>query len=151
MSSSLLPCPFCGGVDVAPSSHNNGHCDLFYLRCATCETEGPASALGGAKKAIERWNQRAARAALSSPVETAPIVPEGWRDILRDPDAVHVNMLRGTIAKPSLTQFLHAIGDGALEAFCQVVEIAWRNEASPAVEKACAMLAGALPPEVADG
>lgn len=26
---------------------------------------------------------------------------------LRDPDAVHVNMLRGSIAKPSLTQIMH--------------------------------------------
>jgi hypothetical protein len=32
-------------------------------------------------------------------------------DRLSDPDAVHLNMLRGTIAKPSLAQIAHIYGD----------------------------------------
>ncbi len=35
-------------------------------------------------------------------------------DILSDPNAVHANMLRGTIAKPSLAQIIHLYGSQAL-------------------------------------
>lgn len=35
---------------------------------------------------------------------------------LRDPVAVHANMLRGTIAKPSLAQILHLYGADAIRA-----------------------------------
>lgn len=55
----LAPCPFCNGTDIAPLSRNNGHVDLIFLVCNTCEAEGPCSALGGTAKAIERWNRRA--------------------------------------------------------------------------------------------
>jgi hypothetical protein len=65
---------------------------------------------------------------------------QGAREALADPGRVHVNMLHGTIAKPSLTQFLHALGNGILEAVRDVVEIAARNETNPAVEKVRAEL-----------
>lgn len=36
------------------------------------------------------------------------------RDALEDPNAVHVNMLRGSIAKPSIAQIIHIYGKDAI-------------------------------------
>lgn len=38
------------------------------------------------------------------------------REALADPNAVHVNMLRGGIARPSLAQIIHIYGADALRA-----------------------------------
>ena len=61
-------------------------------------------------------------------------------DLLRDPIAVHANMLRGTIAKPSLSSFLHAVGGEALTALNETVRIASRNEQSPHIDLARSLL-----------
>lgn len=48
-----------------------------------------------------------------------PVNPEQelaqLKAILADPDAVHVNLLRGTIAMPSVRQMRHVIGDAQYE------------------------------------
>jgi len=61
---------------------------------------------------------------------------------LADPVAVHANMLWAKIAKPSLTDFLHAMGNDALLAFRETIEIAARSEQSPFVDQARALLSG---------
>jgi transcription elongation factor Elf1 len=57
---SLLPCPFCGSVDVGYSSED-GH---DFVVCSNCGTEGPF----GYKTGIAAWNQRSSW----QPIETAP-------------------------------------------------------------------------------
>lgn len=59
---------------------------------------------------------------------------------LSNPVLVHANMLRGAIAKPSLPSFLHAMGGEILRSFQETVEIAQRNESSPSVDIARAVL-----------
>lgn len=41
---------------------------------------------------------------------------ERLREVIADPNAVHVNMLRGSIAKPSIAQFIHLYGEDAVRA-----------------------------------
>jgi len=41
-------------------------------------------------------------------------IPENVKALLADPNAVHANMLRGTIAKPSLAQIVHLYGEREL-------------------------------------
>lgn len=46
----------------------------------------------------------------------------GLREALADPSAVHVNMLRGGIARPSLAQIIHIYGEDALRAALEGAE-----------------------------
>lgn len=114
----LLPCPHCGGD--AGLSRTNFYVPLHAVKCPHCQ-----HAHATRDAAIEAWNRRA--------------TPPG-DNTLTDPIAVHVGMLRGDIAMPALTNFLHAIGNGTLEAFRDVVEIAARNEESESVKVARAAL-----------
>lgn len=41
---------------------------------------------------------------------------ERLRAALQDPATVHINMLRGTIAKPTLAQIIHLYGDESIRA-----------------------------------
>jgi Lar family restriction alleviation protein len=62
----LLPCPFCGGDDLLPSVHDNGHQQVICIACEGCEAEGPATifrqgnTLNDKARAAAKWNQRAA-------------------------------------------------------------------------------------------
>jgi Lar family restriction alleviation protein len=63
----LLPCPFCGSVDV--SFHDDGIYN--FVVCGNCEAAGPAFSYdetGSIDKAIAAWNQRNPW----QPIETAP-------------------------------------------------------------------------------
>ena len=51
---------------------------------------------------------------------------------LQGPNTVHQNMLRGTIAKPSIEQIIHLYGEEAFQRFCQ--------EGSAALTRATAVL-----------
>jgi len=86
------------------------------------------------KHCICRLTNEAAReiTSLRSQLEEARALVGG----LSDPVVVHANMLRGAIAKPSLTSFLHAMGNHALVAIRETVAIAERNEKSKYVERA---------------
>lgn len=66
--------------------------------------------------------------------QATPDVSGKLKEALADPNTVHLNMLRGGIARPSLTQFLHVMGNGTLDAFREVIEIAARNESCPAID-----------------
>ncbi|OYW51811.1 MAG: hypothetical protein B7Z29_21210 [Hyphomicrobium sp. 12-62-95] len=44
-------------------------------------------------------------------------------DLLIDPNAVHMNMLRGTLAKPSVDQIVHIYGPEALAASPEVAKL----------------------------
>jgi hypothetical protein len=52
------------------------------------------------------------RAVTAQPVDET----ERLREVIADPNAVHVNMLRGSIAKPSIAQFIHLYGEDAVRA-----------------------------------
>lgn len=58
---------------------------------------------------------RAALASLSTPAQPVDET-ERLREVIADPNAVHVNMLRGSIAKPSIAQFIHLYGEDAVRA-----------------------------------
>jgi len=51
--------------------------------------------------------------------------PDNVRALLADPNAVHLNMLRGTIAKPSVEQIAHIYG--RLRLLIQEPETGWRK------------------------
>jgi Lar family restriction alleviation protein len=72
---SLLPCPFCGSVDVGFSAED-GH---DFVVCSNCGAEGPF----GYKTGIAAWNQRSPW----QPIETAPV------------DAVEILVLDGRKVK----------------------------------------------------
>lgn len=55
-------------------------------------------------------------------------LPESVRALLSDPNAVHANMLRGTIAKPSVDQIAHLYG--RLGLLIQKPNTGWRDRTS---------------------
>lgn len=75
-------------------------------RAMTFRVGGDPSAVA-AKETLRRLEQRAR-------VLSAPMVQEGFREALADPNVVHVNMLRGGIAKPSIAQIIHIYGEDAI-------------------------------------
>ena len=98
----LLPCPFCGCTTIKRQDQG----DLHWYECDWCQATGPTEP--ATDDYPESWNTRAAgaeRDALRAEVER-----------LRDPAAVHINMLRGTIAAPSLAQIIHIFGEEAIRA-----------------------------------
>ena len=120
MTDELKPCPFCGG-DLTPwgaghFQHSNSKCILAGRKFA--------------KGYIGQWNRRAIpepthaaqlAAALALPevaamvdAQIAPLLTADLQAQLADPVAVHANMLRGTIAKPSIYQIMHIYGRDAL-------------------------------------
>lgn len=47
----LLPCPFCGGIDLS--------CDGHYVLCDNCGANGPSiHPVPNGRKANELWNHR---------------------------------------------------------------------------------------------
>lgn len=54
---------------------------------------------------------------------------------LKDPVSVHLNMLRGSVAAPSLRQMLHVYGNGAIEAFDIVLAYAESHFSGPEVDR----------------
>jgi Lar family restriction alleviation protein len=55
----LLPCPFCGSADVAPNGTEDQPLWNQWVRCASCEAEGPTRT-GGHAVVAAAWNTRAA-------------------------------------------------------------------------------------------
>ena len=53
--SALLPCPFCGGVEIAPAPR---YSFPVATRCNTCGATGPQKLTG--READRDWNLRAA-------------------------------------------------------------------------------------------
>lgn len=60
-------------------------------------------------------------------------------DLLIDPNAVHMNMLRGTLAKPSVDQIVHIYGPEALALSPEVAKLVAEAEAR-GMERAAAFL-----------
>jgi len=73
------------------------------IECITPDCVNPHVSYYGDGEAEKRWNLRA----LSREEQVRA-------DVLSDPMAVHVNMLRGGIAKPSPVNIWHLYGDRAL-------------------------------------
>ena len=106
----LLPCPFCGESpsysehwDEDLSTHNQ-----VIWKSVSCMNDCASVSIpdgydGG--NAIERWNTRADLCA-TDPRTAA----------LSDPNAVHINMLRGSIARPTIAQIIHVYGADELRA-----------------------------------
>ncbi len=67
-------------------------------------TSHPADAYGIVERQ-SRWGESDAPFARDA-FEAARYIDDLWR-LLRDPNAVHINLLAGKIGKPSLTQILH--------------------------------------------
>jgi hypothetical protein len=65
--------------------------------------------------------------------EAAQAEIERLRAILADPNAVHINMLNGTIAKPSIRQMLHLHGEEALAKWAQAEEMRKALEGLPGI------------------
>lgn len=102
----LLPCPFCGGeaeLRAIASDH--------WARCKDCSSETSFCASGS--HAVASWNRR-----------IPPLAGGGGDDLeaaLKDPATVHINMLRGGIAKPTPTAIGHLYrGDEAREVVAEV-------------------------------
>lgn len=66
-------------------------------------------------------------------------------DLLIDPNAVHMNMLRGTLAKPSVDQIVHIYGPEALAASPDVAKLVGDAEAR-GMERAAGMCARYVTP-----
>ena len=62
------------------------------------------------------WAWEAQVNALKSELEVQAAEIERLRAALADPSAVHINMLRGVIAKPTLPQIIHLYGKDAISA-----------------------------------
>lgn len=84
MSKELLPCPFCGGINIDASfsrGYKNGEYDknMIAAGCMDCGSVGPTVVLRssgpGYKESAEAWNRR-----------TTPLIPSDKR---------HFVMLRG--------------------------------------------------------
>jgi Lar family restriction alleviation protein len=75
----VLPCPFCGSADVAPNGTDDQPLWNQWVRCASCEAEGPTRT-GGHAIAATAWNTRApapAPAEPSPPAWVPPVCPAG--------------------------------------------------------------------------
>lgn len=57
MSEKLLPCPFCGGVDVNLRQHLETN--MSWVSCGECGLEAPSETGWTDDIAIEYWNTRA--------------------------------------------------------------------------------------------
>jgi Lar family restriction alleviation protein len=55
MKTELLPCPFCGGVELEPVQTEN---DGYAVYCADCYATGPEAT--SKQAALTAWNQREA-------------------------------------------------------------------------------------------
>lgn len=95
----LLPCPFCGSDEFLILSNSLLGVHSFWQVECGCHASGAPEMLRD--NAIKVWNTRTNT--------NAELV-----EALRDPNAVHVNMLRGGIAKPSLAQIIHIYGRDAV-------------------------------------
>ena len=91
----LLPCPFCGGEakrsTLPPDEFDNAGGDV--IECTGCGASSHVE-FGRRENLVSTWNRR------------APVSAD-----LSDPVAVHANMLRGTIAKPTPEQIKHLYPD----------------------------------------
>lgn len=97
MSEALKPCPFCGGANVEVFGPI-GWTRRFGIShsCHTFYGGSGDFTIGGVTKdqAIAQWNRRA---------DLSPTTEQ----IMSDPNAVHINMLHGRIANPSVEQIVH--------------------------------------------
>lgn len=96
----LEPCPFCGCEPMVQGDLETG--TRIRIFCPGDECMGPRTTAFTLQDACVQWNARA-------PSQAATTIAELQADLekLKDPNAVHLNMLRGGIAKPSWDQILH--------------------------------------------
>ena len=90
----LKPCPFCGNSEIE-SYGSTKH--SFWFECNSCGAAGPLK--DTLETATTAWNNRALDA------ERDELV--ALKAIMQDPEAVRVNILRGTIARPNDLIFKH--------------------------------------------
>lgn len=83
----LKPCPFCGGI----ASYQGNRRPL--ICCANEDCFGPATTAGQFPDAVEQWNARAYEA------ERDELI--ALKAMMQDPEAVRVNILCGTVARPN--------------------------------------------------
>ena len=127
----LEPCPVCGQQPRWRGTRSDYARGIFRLQCLgethLFQAYGPDE-----KAAIAAWNTRLTAQSgegISPPTQRmaetlgARFVMSGEgrsgagedvEAVLRDPNAVHVNMLRGGIARPSFAQIIHIYGEEAL-------------------------------------
>lgn len=103
----LLPCPFCGSADVEVQGKPAILDGLDSVVCNQCTADAP----------IHAWQARAAR---TDPAQGQQVeLPD-----LNDPETVLVNMLRGTIAIPSVRSWSKLFGDVLNDEDARLLEIA---------------------------
>lgn len=90
-----------------------------------------AAQKGAERNAIVNRGLAESNAQLRAELTALREVNESTRRILADGTAVHINMLRGTIAKPTVEQMLHVIGNQRLSEAWNVLK---RAEHTPAEE-----------------
>lgn len=70
---SLLPCPFCGGINIIHCSH--------HMYCHACGADGPDADSQHESEAIAAWNRRPQQSATASlsemPYEKRKAIQEG--------------------------------------------------------------------------
>ena len=94
----LKPCPFCEGANVETRSFASEGPD-HYVHCMGCGASGPLGE--DAWEAAKMWNHRVDEVALMV--------------LANDAYAVHINLLRRSLARPSVSQIIHIYGIEALE------------------------------------
>ncbi|QVJ07683.1 hypothetical protein L7H23_01330 [Sphingopyxis sp. BSN-002] len=99
----LLPCLVEGCQSKPRVQWQGAH--IAFVECELCEDTGPLGWTEG--EAISGWNARH---------RISHSLPGDVGKALADPNAVHVNMLRGGIARPSLAQIIHIYGEDAIRA-----------------------------------
>lgn len=72
----LLPCPFCGGIDIDASFSLNGEGDIN-AGCMTCGACGPDANSKDLKVAASEWNKRAVLSDVHA--------PQGWKLVPLEP------------------------------------------------------------------
>lgn len=132
----LKPCPFCGAECAAVKSEGfDQGGEILFVDCDSndCDAQGPRRY--SRADAITAWNarQETSRAGAGE--------PGALEELLKDPKAVHLNMLRGGIAKLTPAQIGHLYrGEEADEVIREVRRQNSRPDRTVALEEALTAL-----------
>lgn len=89
------------------------------------ETQAGRSVVETTKIVADAFNEEIVK--LQSRCNAAEDSLAGVLDLCEDPDAVHANMLRGVIAKPTWSQILHVYPEEAIAAESRLAEVTGEN------------------------